>query len=127
MTLTVWTVGPSVRPPPKPALLFGTAHRVMPLRAPAELGVPSPVAPSHADRWVCAAALGLAFAAHAAVLGALLREPDDVTVGGGGQQIESISVTIVSSNVLESVVAERTQPTAMVATASVSHREPAQL
>jgi protein TonB len=39
--------------------------------------------------------------------------------GGGGQQLDTISVTIVSSNVLEAREAERVQPSAAAAAATV--------
>ncbi len=45
--------------------------------------------------------LGLALAAHLAVLYALAQEPFDLMAGGGGHQLDAISVTIVNSNVLE--------------------------
>ena len=66
--------------------------------------------PVTGDKLVRAVALGLALLAHAAVLYALAREPDDV--GGGGQQLDAISVTIVSSNLLESREVDRSQPSA---------------
>ena len=59
------------------------------------------------DKWVRAAALGLALMAHAAVLYALSREVDEA--GGGGQLIDTISVTIVSSNLLDSRQADLPQ------------------
>lgn len=46
--------------------------------------------------------LGLAVAAHLAVLYALAQEPVDLMAGGGGHRLDAISVTIVNSNVLES-------------------------
>ena len=57
--------------------------------------------------------------AHAAVLYAMAREPDESLAGGGGQQIDAISVTMVSSNVLESREPERPQPAPAAAAASV--------
>lgn len=51
--------------------------------------------------------LGLAVAAHLAVLYTLAQEPVDLMAGGGGHQLDAISVTIVNSNVLESRVAHR--------------------
>jgi TonB family protein len=96
--------------------------QVTPLHVLAEVGRPGVRASSRADRLRWAVALGLAVAAHTAILAFLLRAPDDVMAGGGGEQIESISVTIVSSNVLESTV-ERAQPVAQAAAASVEATE----
>ena len=79
----------------------------------------SPRPPDRADRWVWASALGIALMAHAAVLYAMTREPDESLAGGGGQQIDAISVTMVSSNVLESRELERPQPAPAAAAASV--------
>jgi protein TonB len=64
-------------------------------------------------------ALGLALIAHAAVLYALAREPDVLMAGGGGQQIDAISVTIVSSKILESRELDRSQSSAPAAAATV--------
>jgi protein TonB len=72
-----------------------------------------------ADRLVWAVALGVALAAHASVIYLLAREPDDHMAGGGGQQIDAISVTIVSSTVLESREVDRPQPSPPAAAASV--------
>jgi protein TonB len=72
-----------------------------------------------ADRRVWAAALSLALMAHAAILFALAHRPTDFMAGGGGQLIDAISVTMVSSDVLESRVLEPTQPVTAAATASV--------
>jgi len=105
----------AVQLPPLPA-------QVVPLQAPIEVGRPGVGASARADRLRWAVALGLAVAAHAVLLAFLLRAPDDVMAGGGGEQIESISVSIVSSNVLEST-AERVQPVAQAAAASVGATE----
>ena len=78
-----------------------------------------PPATHRADRWVWAAALSLALVAHAAVFYAVAREPADSMAGGGGQQIDAISVTLISSNVLESRELQLTQPTPAAAAASV--------
>jgi periplasmic protein TonB len=78
-----------------------------------------PPASDRVDRWVWAAALSLALIAHATVFYALAREPTDFMAGGGGQQIDAISVTIISSNVLESRELEQTQPAPAAAAASV--------
>jgi len=71
------------------------------------LATPIPVT---GDKLVRTVALGLALLAHAAVLYALAREPDDA--GGGGQQFDAISVMIVNSNLLESREVDRSQPSA---------------
>jgi protein TonB len=76
-----------------------------------------------ADRWRWAVAFSLALAAHAAVLVALMREPQELLAGGGGQLIDAISVTIVSSDVLESVEPEKVQPSAAAVAASVEANE----
>ena len=78
-----------------------------------------PPASDRADRWVWAAALSLALMAHAAILFALAHRAADFMAGGGGQLIDAISVTLVSSDVLESRELERTQPVAAAAAASV--------
>jgi periplasmic protein TonB len=57
--------------------------------------------------------------AHAAILYAVARQPDEAMAGGGAQQIDAISVTMVSSNVLESRETERPQPAPAAAAASV--------
>jgi len=57
--------------------------------------------------------MGLALMAHAAVLYALSREVDEA--GGGGQLIDTISVTIVSSNLLDARQADLAQPNAPAA------------
>ena len=67
-----------------------------------------PPASDRADRWVWAAALSLALMAHAAILFALAHKAADFMAGGGGQQIDAISVTLVNSDVLESRQVERT-------------------
>src|SRR5262245_59970170 len=59
--------------------------------------------PTASTRRPPAAALALALVAHTALLFALLREPADPLAGGQGQQLDSISVTLTSSNVLESL------------------------
>jgi periplasmic protein TonB len=68
---------------------------------------------------VWTAALSLALMAHAAILFALAHRPTDFMAGGGGQLIDAISVTMVSSDVLESRELERTQPVPAAAAASV--------
>jgi protein TonB len=69
---------------------------VEPLGAPPAfaLALPTP------SRRLRLAALGGALAAHAGLLYGLMREPEEVLAGGGGQ-VEAISVTIVSSAALE--------------------------
>jgi protein TonB len=90
-----------------------------PLVAPVQANLASLTAAAAADRLVLAAALGLALMAHAAVLYALTREPADFMAGGGGQQIDAISVTIVSSEVLESRELDPPQPSVAAAASSV--------
>jgi TonB family protein len=59
-----------------------------------------PAAPRAAGK-LPLAALAIALAAHAALLYALAGFSDDGLAGGGGQQLDAISVTLVSSAVLE--------------------------
>ena len=89
------------------------AAEAPPLAAPVRVTL----APATADKRVRAVALGLALMAHAAVLYALSREPD--VAGRGGQQIDTISVTIVSSNVLEARQSDQSQPNAPAASNAV--------
>jgi protein TonB len=77
-----------------------------------------PKSSDRASRLLWAAALSLALMGHAAVLYAMARAPDESLAGGGGQQVDAISVTMVSSNVLESRELELQQP-ATAAAASV--------
>jgi len=72
-----------------------------------------------ADPVLRAGAWSLALLAHAGLLYALLREPADPRAGGGGE-VEAISVTIVTSNVLESREATRSQDPAAAAEAMAS-------
>lgn len=64
-------------------------------------------------------ALITALIAHAIVLYALARGPSDAMAGGGGQQLDAISVTIVSSQVLESRDQTLAHPTAPAAAGTV--------
>jgi protein TonB len=57
--------------------------------------------------------------AHAAIFYALAHKPADFMAGGGGQLIDAISVTMVSSDVLESRELERTRSVPATAAASV--------
>jgi periplasmic protein TonB len=82
-----------------------------------------PPALDRADGWVWPAALSLALIAHAAVFYVLVREPADFMAGGGGQQIDAISVTMISSNVLESRELEQTPPAPVAAAASVENSD----
>jgi TonB family protein len=77
-----------------------------PLAAP----VRANLAPVRSDKRVRAVALGLALMAHATVLYVLAHEPERDIAGSGGQQIDAISVTIVSSSLLESRQADQSQP-----------------
>ena len=92
-----------------------TGQQVAPLAVPVQANLAS----MSADKLARAVALGLALIAHATVLYVLAREPDEAMAGGGGQQIDAISVTIVSSNVLESREVDRAQPSAPAAADSV--------
>lgn len=56
------------------------------------------------------AALTLALSAHAALLYALASPLADTLTGGGGRQLDAISVTIVSAAALESLVADPAHP-----------------
>jgi protein TonB len=87
------------------------------LLPPPALAGPANGTPGSGLRW--SAAWLLALSAHAAVLYALMREPADLMPGGGGQQIEAISVTLVHSFVLESRDAQAVPPTAAAQQASV--------
>jgi TonB family protein len=60
--------------------------------------------------------------AHALIVYALIREPEDSLAGGGGQLVDAISVTIVSSNVLESRKSEDAHA-APVSTAPVERED----
>ncbi len=73
------------------------------------------LAPVRRDKRVRVVALGLALLAHAAVLYVLAHEPEREMAGSGGQQIDAISVTIVSSNLLELRKSEQSQPIAPAA------------
>jgi len=73
---------------------------------PAEAAMPALAArlapwPVRSERCVRAVALGVALMAHAAILYVLVREPDDLMAGAGGQQLDAISVTIVNAGALE--------------------------
>jgi protein TonB len=57
------------------------------------------------------------------VLYTLMRAPDEQLAGGAGQQIDTISVSIVSSKVLESRELDQPQPTAPAASNSVDDTE----
>lgn len=65
-------------------------------------------------------ALGLALTAHAALFFALASPSADTLAGGGGQQFDAISVTIVNSAVLESAHADTVQPPAPAAPGAVA-------
>jgi outer membrane biosynthesis protein TonB len=82
------------------------APEAPPLAAP----IRATLAPVATGKWVRTVALGLAVMAHAAVLYALSRERD--AAGGGGQLIDTISVTIVTSNLLDARQADLAQPNA---------------
>lgn len=90
---------------------------VEPLVAPVELR--RAAAKPETDRLAWRFALVLALAAHGALIYALAREPEDLMAGGGGRLLDTISVTIVSSDVLESRVPDLLQPAAPAAAAPV--------
>jgi TonB family protein len=75
------------------------------------------------ERLVRGAAWGAALLAHAAVLFALACRPAEPMAGAGGQQLEAISVTIVSSSVLEAREAVRPQPSAASAPEAVDETD----
>jgi protein TonB len=77
------------------------------------------LAPATANQWVRAVALGLALLAHAAALYALAREPEEAMLGLGGQEMDTISVTLVSSKVLESRDLTQLLPSAPAASNAV--------
>src|SRR5262245_39889433 len=75
--------------------------------------------PTARDRLRWTAAWLAALLAHGLALYALARAPYDPMPGGGGQQIEAISITLASSNVLESRTSEPVPPAASVPQAPV--------
>jgi TonB family protein len=85
--------------------------------------VREPAPSTGSDRVVRPTAWMLALVAHAAVLYALGREADDLMAGGGGQQLDAISVTIVSSAVLESRDLDQSQASAPASAARVEANE----
>jgi TonB family protein len=89
------------------------APEASPLAAP----IRATLAPVATGKWVRTVALGLALMAHAAVLYALSRERD--AAGGGGQLIDTISVTIVSSNLLDARHPDLAQPNAPAISSAV--------
>ena len=95
------------------------ADAVPPLQVPPGWGL---AALADSGRRMRASALGLAVVAHMAVLLALVREPPDLMAGGGGQKIDAVGVTIVSSEVLESADSDRARAIAAAA-ASVEANE----
>jgi TonB family protein len=82
---------------------------------PLAVPVQANLAPVRSDKRVRAVALGLALMAHAAVLYVLAHEPERDIAGSGGQQIDAISVTIVSSSLLESRQTDQSQSNAPAA------------
>jgi protein TonB len=69
------------------------------------------------------AALAAALAAHAALLGALAGSTDDGLAGGGGHQLDAISVTLVNSPVLEARETSILQPPIAAAAAAIEATE----
>lgn len=82
-------------------------------------GLRSPRPPDWTDRWLWPAALAVALLAHAGVLYGMTHGRDDGLAGGGGQQVDAISVTMVHSDVLEAREPDRPQPAPASAAASV--------
>ena len=101
---------------------------VAPVAEPPPLAAPVRVTcgPVATGKRLRAVALGLALMAHAAVLYALSRERD--VAGRGGQLIDTISVTIVSSSLLDARQPDLAQPNAYVPiSAAVARRKVAHL
>ena len=69
------------------------------------------------------AALALALSAHAALLYALAWPAADALAGAGGQQLDAISVTIVSPSALESLTQDTVQQPAPAAAGTVEANE----
>jgi protein TonB len=95
--------------------------RVSPLALGLQRHLPSVMRKEWLAVW--GASWSVALCAHGLVLYALMREPADLTAGGGGQQLDAISVTIVSSPVLESRDPDRSKPIAPAAAAPVDTRD----
>ena len=93
-----------IGPPAGPVV--APAPAAPPLTAP----IRANLAPAASHKRLRAVALGLALMAHAAVLYALSRERD--VAGRGGQLIDTISVTIVSSSLLDTRQPDLAQPDA---------------
>ena len=68
-------------------------------------------------------ALAVALTAHAALLYALMTPAADTLAGGGGQQFDAISVTVISSAALESLQADLAQPPAPIAAGNLETNE----
>lgn len=88
-----------LRAEPEAAAAPGAAAPILPAPPSDQL---RPAGPAGGGRLTWSAAWLLALLAHTAVLYALTREPTDLMPGGGGEQVEAISLTLVSSHVLES-------------------------
>jgi TonB family protein len=99
----------------------------MPLRVPVRLSFGAPAA----GKPVRAAALAMALMAHVGVLVLLAHSPEETMLGAGGHEIDAISVTLVSSKVLEARDPTPTQPDAAAlsgavqATDGATDKEPA--
>ena len=93
------------------------AQRALPIAAAERL--PEQATPT----WLRMIAFGLALSAHAGLLYALATPKADTLAGGGGQQLDAISVTLVSSAALESLSLDIAQPQAPVAAGAVEANE----
>ena len=87
----------------------------LPLRVPVRLSFSAPAAGKPAR----AAALAMALTAHVGVLVLLARPPEETMLGAGGHEIDAISVTLVSSKVLEARNPTPTQPNAAALSGTV--------
>jgi len=91
----------------------------LPLEAP--LAGVAGLARASARPWLglWAGSWGLALLAHAAVLLMLARAPADLMAGGAGHTLDAISITLVSSGVLEALEVDKVEPDARAAVAAV--------
>jgi TonB family protein len=82
--------------------------------------VSAPARPTdRANRLVWGAAVLVVLMAHAAVLYAMTRDPNEALAGSGGQVIDAINVTMVATDVLESREPDRVTPAPASSAASV--------
>jgi periplasmic protein TonB len=92
-------------------------------RAPAP-ALAAPVRPgvggTATDKRALLAALGLAAMAHVAILYILARVPDEPMFGAGGHEIDAVSVTLISSKVLDSRDTVLSHPSAQASASAVA-------